>query len=231
MTDTLEITDAHRALAAYLRTRESEFGTMSDLAYDVISGAHKQAFIELMGTDNFSPYGASSSQHWTDAYRKVLDLVDGAPTPDVDWATADEGEPHRDAQAAALATMRRREAEALAQAASLTEQLVTRTEERDAQQRQYATLRGRVGDIADRLLEQAEERDWCSEYDAFVTDNGFEDLLHVRAKSGHVHVTITLNVDVDDTGDYSIDTEDVKNAILYGDGWDGSFDEGEVCED
>lgn len=216
MTDTIEITAAHRALAAYLREREQDFGRSSDLAYEVLQ-RHKDAFGELIGRTDFSDFGACWNPDWTQAYRRVLELV---PPP---FESVPESGEDRTAQARALAAMRRREAELQAQLDALTAQ-------RDAAQANLSRLYSRVGDIADKLLEQAEEREWCSEYDAFVTDNGFEDLLHVRAKAGHVHVTVTLSIDVDDISDYDISDEDVKNAIAYG-GVDFEIETGEVCED
>lgn len=114
----------------------------------------------------------------------------------VDWSPdpADEGEPHRAAQAQALAAMRRREAEAVSRAE-------TAERARAAAQSSYSQLRERVAALNTALNEQAEEREWCSEFEEFVEE--FPDLLSVETKT----VTVTLELELsrtDETDAYSV---------------------------
>lgn len=189
MTDsTLTITDAHRELAAYLRSRQSEFGQMSDLAYEVIRDDRpwRQALIELAGTDNFSAWGPSNSQHWTDAYRRVLDLV---PLDSTEEAEAPE-DTSREGQARAIATMRRRVAEAEERAATAERQREYAQSSYAAVANQYSHLQQRVEQLNDDLNEQAVEREWCGEFEDFV--ERFSDILSVKTTT----YTVTLEIEV-----------------------------------
>ena len=108
------------------------------------------------------------------------DLTSGETLYDPAPVEVPEG---REAQAAAIMAMRRREADALVRAERAERIAASRQEELNR-------LRTRVGELNTALNEQAIERDWCSEFDQFV--ERFSDLLSVEERD----VTVTLTVSV-----------------------------------
>lgn len=135
----------------------------------------------LADDDALSSYllglGASSNVEWYDLAQEFLRREAAtfplAPEP------APEPEPEtRQAQARAIAVMRRREQEARA----TTERV----------QAQYTRLQTRVNSLMSDLLQEAEERDWCDEYDRFAEQ--YEDIgMRIRETESDVTVNVTLS--------------------------------------
>ncbi len=71
----------------------------------------------------------------------------------------------------------------------------------DSRQRQISTLQRRLDYVAEALLAEAEERDWCSEYDEFVNkvNNhlGYT-VLTPRSREYEVTYTVTFTVEARD---------------------------------
>ena len=133
--------------------------------------------------------------------------------------------------------------------------LVTAERESIRQAREIESLRAEVNRLSNEgitkydpriepmlrdLAELANERSFCSEFD-LVLDH-IESLLSreelaPQAQSGHVHVTITMEVTigVDDIEDFDLDNEEIVSALRNGDIGqllrDGSWETGNVCSD
>lgn len=127
-------------------------------------------------------------------------------SPDVDWATAEEAVPEtREAQAAALAAMRRRESDALAELERYkgyyNGALATSQEHEQKLRRLWEALK-----------EQAVERDWCSEFEEFVNANDGEQYVEL---SKTVSVTLEIEVNWRDTDDES----ELASAIYNMERW------------
>lgn len=129
-------------------------------------------------------------------------------TPDVVIVTEPET---REAQAQALAVMRRREAAAIERADQFENFY-------RAAQSVANDHRDELQKLWDALKEQAIERDWCSEFEQFVEDNGGSDYVELSKT-----VAVTLNVEVSwrdadsesELADhiYNMPRWDVENAI------------------
>lgn len=144
-------------------------------------------------------------------------LAESEAVADVDWQTATEAEPQgRRAQANALMAMRRREAEALARVETLTT-------ERDRTREAYASLqrthREELQQLWDRLAEQAEERDWCGEFEKFVANNGGEEYISLESEyEVTLRVTVPKRAGRADSSDiaeaiYELDRYNIDSAI------------------
>ena len=106
-------------------------------------------------------------------------------SPDVDWATAEEApDTSREAQAQALAAMRQREASALAELERYKGYYHGALAQAEAHEQELRAL-------WNALKEQAVERDWCSEFEEFVNDNGGENYVELTRD-----VTVTLDITV-----------------------------------
>lgn len=124
----------------------------------------------------------------------VYEVLDST---DVDWATATDPAPAEDrtAQGRALAAMRRREAELTAQVATLTQQ-------RDANATVATNLRSDLQRVWQGLSEQADEREWCSEFDEFHANYGGDAYITLEKE---VEVTLRLTLGrTEGTDEYSI---------------------------
>lgn len=125
---------------------------------------------------------AYGSLGWTetgdDTYPAVVLRPDG--TAFTEDAALVEGE--RTAQATALATMRRREADALSNAQAATER-AERAERRVAEaieQRNAET--DKLRELWRALAEQAEERQWCGEFEQFYENNNGEEYIDLNSE-------------------------------------------------
>lgn len=136
-----------------------------------------QTRLNLTNDDTLSSYllnlGASSNVEWYDLAQEFLrrEAATFPPAPEPEPET-------RQAQARAIAVMRRREQEARATAERV--------------QAQYTRLQTRVNSLMSDLLQEAEERDWCEEYDRFAEQ--YEDIgMRIREIESDVTVNVTLS--------------------------------------
>lgn len=136
--------------------------------------------------------------------------IESEAVADVDWQTATEAETvatapaERRAQANALMAMRRREAEANARVEAITA-------ERDRIREAFTTMqranREELQQLWDNLAEQAEERDWCGEFEEFVANNGGEEYISLESE-----YEVTLRVTVPKRAGRA-DESDIAEAI------------------
>lgn len=130
------------------------------------------------------------------------------PDPDAEAEPLPEG---REAQAQAIMVMRRREHEARQRA----EQEARKAESAIAS---LNRLQARVEELSDALNEQAEERDWCSEFEEFASN--FTDLITVKSKTYRITIEVTAGRG-SDWGDYEVadhlyelDRTSLRDAIV-----------------
>lgn len=135
---------------------------------------------------------------------------------DVDWATATDAAPDRTAQGTALATMRRREADALANATAATER-AERAERRVTEalaQRNAET--DKLRQLWAALAEQADERQWCGEFEQFYENNGGEEYLDLNSE-----FDVVVRVSVPTRGiPGNVGSDELRNAIYDSDRYD-----------
>lgn len=147
----------------------------------------------------------------------VPDTITLRDASDVDWATATDAAPaDRTAQGTALATMRRREADALANATAATER-AERAERRVTEalaQRDAET--DKLRQLWAALAEQADERQWCGEFEQFYDENNGEEYIDLNSE-----FDVTVRVSVHTRGlPNNIDSDTLRNAIYDLDRYD-----------
>lgn len=146
-----------------------------------------------------------------DLFPRYAILGDWTFTPDAPAEEAPAEPETREAQAQALAAMRRREAAAIERADRFEN--FYRSAQSVANDRQDELQK-----LWDALKEQAIERDWCSEFEQFVSDNGGDDYVQL---SKTVNVTVQVEVnwrDADSESEladhiYNMPRWDVENSI------------------
>lgn len=88
------------------------------------------------------------------------------------------------------------------------------------QDRTPAELVRAIEIIADRLLGEAERRDWCEDYNCFASDTneqvGFDVLTERRPALKRVHYTISFTVD----SDYRLMDRDAITQRIKDQGWE-----------
>lgn len=110
--------------------------------------------------------------------------------------------------------------------AALEEQVAFLTARLEASQENLRLSRERhqrdVTTIGDALMEEANNRDWCTQYDSFVSDLN-ESLHHelpTRSRTYNVEVTITISVNASDYDDAREQaTEELRDARLRDYNW------------